>query len=153
MKVILNLFVAIIVVAFGLFSTSCGRQHEDEYLVHQKIAINIHSNGVIVLKMSKLVGNHVVGIRCSEDVWKTLTNNQEKIHVKITYADRQSANVFALEPGLKGTSCDHIASCLYLFEISAIGNVVVELSFPNVTINVPAEIIICQTPEETEQPY
>jgi hypothetical protein len=36
--------------------------------------------------------------------------------------------------------------------VSATKNVVVEISFPKMTIEAPAEIIICKTPEQTELP-
>ena len=120
--------------------------------VHQRIPIEVQGDKVVVLEMHGLAGSHMVGIRCSPELWDELTNCQKGITVRLKSADTQPAEVFAIEPGRARTTCDQVASCRYFFAVSATGNVVVEISFPKMTIVGPAEIIICKTPEQTELP-
>jgi hypothetical protein len=135
-----------------LLCTNCCSRSGSE-LFHQKIPIEIQGGNAVDLNMRGLVGEHMVGITCSPDVWTALTNYQKGITVRLKSSDKKTAEVFAFEPGLKRTSCDEIIGAHYLFAVSAIGDAVVEISFPKMPVNASADIIICKTPEETESPY
>lgn len=122
--------------------------------MHQRIPIEVKGDKVVTLQMHGLVGSHMVGIICSTEVWNELTNYQTRITVRLKSSDKQPAKVFGFELGGRYTTlCDQLANCHYFFAVSAIGNAIVEISFPKMPIDAPAEIIVCKTPEETESPY
>jgi len=120
--------------------------------VFQKVPVEIQGNTVLSMKIKHLAGEHMVGIRCSLETWNKLTNYQNEISVQIKSADNPPAQVFAIEPGRQGTTCDS-ANCHYFFAISAKGDVVLEISFRQMPIKASAEIIVCKTPEQTESPW
>jgi hypothetical protein len=105
------------------------------------------------IKLTQLVGNHMVGIRCSTEMWASLTNHLSQLKVEIKHAQEMPATVYAIEPGRKGTACDQVTDCHYLFAVSAFKSILVEIVFPNIAVKSPAEIIVCKTPEQTELPY
>jgi hypothetical protein len=135
-----------------LLCISCAANNGESF-VHQKVPIEIQGNEILTVEMHRLVGSHPVGIRCSPEVWNELKNCQKSIVVRLKSADKQPAETFGFEPGLTGTTCDQVAHCHYFFMVSAIGNIVVEISFPKMPLEAPAEMIICMTPEETERPF
>jgi hypothetical protein len=93
-----------------LLCTSCVSRIGEPF-VHQRIPIEVQGDKVVVLEMRGLVGSHMVGIRCSRELWDELTKCQKGITVRLKSADKQPAEVFAFEPGRTRTTCDQVASC------------------------------------------
>jgi hypothetical protein len=142
-------FLALVVATIALFS--CAKETNEPF-VHQKIPIVVESEKITTIQMKQLVGDHMVGIQCSSQVWSALTNSPQNVSVQIKNSDNKEFHIFAIQPALKGTTCDQVPETRYLFAISGVGNATVEIKFPKLSIDhFDAEMVVCKTPEETER--
>lgn len=147
-----NKKIYLVILAAVFLCISCGSRNEEPF-VYQKFPIDIESDKVVQLNLKKLVGDHPIGIRCSSSVWQELVNNQKQIAVQIKSINGSTAKVSAVEPGLMHTTCDSVQNCHYLFTAGSLGDCVLDISFPKLPASSKAEIIVCETPEQTENPF
>ena len=136
--------------------SSCGQQSPDERFVREKIPIEIQKGKVVAFDIQTLSGAGVndVGVRCSPDVWKVLTNDIRHITVRLKSSDKKSTVIGGINPEGGGTAfLGYLPDVHYLFYISGErqAKAAVEIDFPNApTKIVRAEIIVCKTPADTE---
>jgi hypothetical protein len=140
-----------VVIALVSVFTSCASMTPDEQYVRQKIPIVIESGKPVVVELSLSgTGENQVGIRCSPQVWNTLTNGTEQITVKLKSSSKEGTKIGGISPG-SGKRWP-IESFHYLFYIYGgyHAKASVEITFPNAPPGVThAEIIVDKTPSDT----
>jgi hypothetical protein len=132
--------------------SSCASQPPGERFVRQKIPVEIQSGKPVTIEIRSLSGNgeNHVGIRCSPEVWNTLTNSTKSLTVRLISSNKKGTNIGGISPG-SGRRWP-IESFHYLFYISGEyhAKASVEITFPNAPAGVTrAEIIVCKTPADT----
>ncbi len=139
-----------VAVLFGLpcIFTSCASQRPGERFVLQRIPIEIQPGKSVEVHM-RTTGANQVGIRCSPDVWNTLTNSSESITVQLISSNKKGTRIGGVSPGA-GRQWP-IESFYYLFNISGAyrAKASVEITFRNAAPGVThAEIIVCKDPAD-----
>jgi hypothetical protein len=134
-------------------STSCASQPPGEQYVRQKISIEVQSGKPITVEI-RVSGNgpNDIGIRCSPEVWNTLTNGTKVIAVRLKSSDKEGVKIGGIDPGSGGTAfLGYMPNVHYLFYIhGSHTKASVEITFPNAPSGVtPAEIIVCKTPVDS----
>ena len=139
----------------GAILSSCGTMSPEQQFVRQKIPVEIQRGKPITIEIASLSGNGVndVGIRCSTEVWNTLTNGSKAVEVRLKSSDRPKAEIGGLDPTSGGTAfLGYITNVHYLFYISGERHTKasVEITFTNAPAGItPAEIVVCETPADT----
>ena len=136
-----------------LFCGSCAAPVIQETGVQQNIPITIQKDSVVQVEMKNLDGVHNIGIRCPPEVWTDLTNHQASVEMRIASADDRIAYGFGFNPGQKGTECDQVKDTHYLFSVSAMGDLTMEVDFTTLFTNSAAELIVCPAPNPIERPW
>ena len=127
----------------------------EQQFVRQKIPVEIQKGKPFTIEIHSLSGNGVndVGIRCSSDVWNTLTNGTKAVEVRLKSSNDPSTQIGGVDPASSGTAfLGYIPNVHYLFYISGQyrAKASVEITFLNAPEGTTtAEIIVCKTPADT----
>jgi len=135
--------------------SSCAPLTPEEHFVRQKISIEIHSDKTVTVEIHHLSGYgwNDVGIRCSPEIWNTLTNGTKNFTVKLIASNKNDTKIAGVslvsgDPYFLG----RVPNVHYLFLIGGEykANATVEITFPNTpTETTHAEIIVGKTPADT----
>jgi hypothetical protein len=126
----------------------------DSPLVFAKFRTKQLSPQRVELSVRNLHGNHPVGIVCSNEVWGYLLEHSQNF--KATIISPKETKTIQLtfgKLGFKGTYCDQINGCHYLFTISGYGDVTISLFLPSALNEKqlkPFDIVVMKSPEQTE---
>jgi hypothetical protein len=143
------------VCALAYICSSYASEPPDVQFVRQKIPVEIQSEKPLTFEIHSLSGNGVndVGIRCSSEIWNTLTNGTKAIDVRLKSSNKPSTQIGGVNPGSSGTAfLGYISNVHYLFYIGGEyrAKATVEITFPNTPERTTsAEIIVCKTPADT----
>src|SRR5450432_2414238 len=90
----------VVFVLMCIFS-SCAPQPAGEQFVHQKIPIEIQSGKTVTIEIHHLSGNgwNDVGIRCSPEVWNSLTNGTKSVTVQLKSSNKNKTEIGGVSPG------------------------------------------------------
>jgi len=95
-----------------------------------------------------------VGIRCSPEVWNTLTNGTKAIAVRLKSSNKPRTEIGGVDPHSSSTGfLEHLPNVHYLFWINGEprAKASVEIIFPNALDGTRrAEIIVGKTPIDTK---
>ena len=92
-----------IVIAASIFAVGlsfCGRMTPEAQYIRQAIPVEIESGKPVTIQIQSLSGNGVndIGIRCSPEVWKTLSKNAKAIKVHLKSSDKPSTEIGGIDP-------------------------------------------------------
>jgi hypothetical protein len=146
------------VLAFACAVSSCKEPSPDERFVRQKMPVAIEAGKPITIEVSP-GGSYanLVGLRCSREIWKALSQDPKKIVVRLKSPDNKKLDdkrieISGVSPRPDG-SLWGIESFHYLFQISGKRNAKakVEIIFPTAPPGITrAEIIVENTPIDTK---
>jgi hypothetical protein len=141
----------VMVLAMACLS-GCMAGSDDARYIRQQSPIEIQDGKPVAVYIRSLSGNgwNEVGIRCSQDVWKTLREGNDKLTVRLLSSSRGGTKIINASPD------DHklwpVDSFHYLFSIGGEyrANALVEMTFPRLPAGVTkAEMIVLKTPSDT----
>jgi hypothetical protein len=132
------------------FCSSCATSPPGESaLVLQRIPIEIQSGKPITveIRVRSSGGQSEVGIRCPPEVWKTLTNGNSGIKVRLLSSNTNRAKIATIPIGYD--SYNRIKSMHDLFYLNGMyrlfPRVTVEITFPAAPAGTThAEILVCR---------
>jgi len=152
MKTAWRLAVAVLLAC--LLSSCVSHQLGDEWFVRQRIPIEIQSGKpiTIIIRATSPGGLSEVGIRCSTEVWTTLTNNTQDISIRLISSRWKGVTISRVPLGYDPQSgINSLHDLFYLRgNYQMFMKATVQIAFPNAPTGVThAEILICRTPEES----
>jgi hypothetical protein len=139
------------VLAMACLSWSMAGSDDARY-IRQQLPIEIQDGKPVTVYIRSLSGNgwNEVGIRCSQDVWKTVREGKDKITVRLLSSSRGGTKIINVSPD------DHklwpVDSFHYLFSIGGKyrANALVEMTLPSLPAGTTkAEVIVLKTPSDT----
>jgi hypothetical protein len=144
-----NFAIIVLVCAF-----SACRMTPEEQFVRQSIPVQIQNGRTLTFEIKSLSGNgsNDVGIRCSPEVWKMLTNSTKEISVRLKASSKPDTRFDWVKPDQGGAFFGHLTNVHYIFMIGGRHRckATMEITFPNGPEKATrAEIIIGQTPADT----
>lgn len=146
---------------FGIIAAGCsGPQRgsgEDNPLIRQQCVAQLIADGRLAVELEPLYGSHSVGIVVSDKMWevlsKAVSNDSTSIQVEVAHNTNSDIQMSTVKLGEKGTFCDHVLGCRYLFQISAHSSVQVRIKLPielDWLRKEQVNIIVMKDPRETE---
>lgn len=146
---------------FEIIAAGCSRSQrgtgEDNPLIRQRCVAQLMADGRFAVELESLYGNHSVGIVVSDKMWevlsKAVSNDSTSIQVEVANNTNSDIQMSTVKLGEKGTFCDHVLGCRYLFQISAHSSVQVRIKLPiecDWLRKEQVNIIVMKDPRETE---
>ena len=142
---------------FGLtyVCASCAsRPLSENSFILERIPIEIQRGKPVIftIRARSPGGLSEVGVRCSLDVWNTLTNGPGYVNVKLLSSNTQLAEVTGIPPGYGAFS--PVSSFHDLFWMKGLYRLfpraTVQITFPNAPSGVThAEVFVCRMPTDS----
>ncbi len=131
------------------FCSLCASLLPEEYLVRQKIPIEIESGKPVTIKIRARSpgGASEVGIRCSPEVWNALTNGTRSITVQLISSNKKGIHIERIPPGYGPYNpIESLHDLFYLLgNYQMFPRAIVQITFPNAPPGVTrAEILVCR---------
>jgi hypothetical protein len=145
-----HLQLGIVLVAGGVVSSCASRAAGESSFIREAIPIEIQHGKPVTIEIHTRSpgGKSEVGIRCSPEVWNTLTNGTEAISIELVSSNKKNVQVFKIHSGYDAACpVKSFYDLCYLYGMNhQFPKATVRIHFPNAPAGITrAEILVCRT--------